>query len=125
MRCEASLGYVEISAVGAERHLASQFASWEGFLIENVISATGARRDQCYFWATHAGAELDLLIVDGARRRGFEFKRTTTPRVTSSIRAAMHDLKLTHLDVVHAGSSTFQLARGIRAITAERLLQDV
>lgn len=100
-------------------------ASWEGFLIENVVRATAARRDQCYYWATHAGAELDLLIVDGSRRRGFEFKRTTAPSVTPSMRVAMHDLKLTRLDVVHAGSATFQLARGIRAIAAARLLQDL
>ncbi|MGH7713012.1 MAG: ATP-binding protein [Gemmatimonadaceae bacterium] len=100
-------------------------ASWEGFLLENVVHATGARRDQCYYWATHAGAELDLVIVDGSRRRGFEFKRTTTPRMTPSMRIAMHDLKLAHLDVVHAGSSTFQLERRVRAIAADRLLDDL
>lgn len=100
-------------------------ASWEGFLLENVVLAIAARREQCYYWATHAGAELDLLIVDGSRRRGFEFKRTTSPAITPSMRIAMHDLKLTQLDVVHAGATTFQLDRRIRAVAAERLLEDL
>lgn len=100
-------------------------ASWEGFLLENVVLATEARRDQCYYWATHAGAELDLLVVDGSRRRGFEFKRTTSPTITASMRIAMRDLKLAQLDVVHAGGTTFEMDRRIRAVAAERLLDDL
>ncbi len=100
-------------------------ASWEGFLLENVLLATGARRDQCYYWATHGGAELDLMIVDGSRRRGFEFKRTTSPHVTPSMRIAMRDLSIARLDIIHAGHTTFQLDRGIRAVAAGRLLHDM
>ena len=100
-------------------------ASWEGFVVESVVQQSGARADQCYFWATHTGAELDLLIVHGTRRYGFEIKRTTAPRLTPSMRAAMADLKLTRLDVVHAGSETFPLAKGVRAVSADRLLTDV
>jgi hypothetical protein len=100
-------------------------ASWEGFLIENIVAATGARRDQCYFWGTHAGAELDLLWVDGSHRRGFEFKRTSAPAVTPSMRIALRDLELDRLDVIHAGSTTFELADRIRAVAAERLLIDL
>ena len=96
-------------------------ASWEGFLLETVAQHLGARADQCYFWATHAGAELDLLVVDGARRRGFEFKRTTAPSVTPSMRAAMQDLELDRLDVVHAGSAAFKLAPKIHAVPAAHL----
>ena len=96
-------------------------ASWEGFLMEMVAAQVGARPDQCYFWATHAGAELDLLIVDGARKRGFEFKRTTAPAVTPSMRAAMADLALDRLDVVHAGRDSFRLAPGIFAVAAHNL----
>ena len=96
-------------------------ASWEGFLLETVVARLGARPDQCYFWATHAGAELDLLVVDGSRRRGFEFKRTTAPSVTPSMRSAMSDLKLDRLDVVHAGADSFALGPRIHAISAARL----
>lgn len=96
-------------------------ASWEGFLLETVVSAMGARREQCFYWATHAGAELDLLVIQGSRRYGFEFKRTTAPAVTPSMRSALHDLALTRLDVVHAGSETFALDRRIRAVAMKEL----
>ncbi|MGH7552542.1 MAG: ATP-binding protein [Longimicrobiales bacterium] len=100
-------------------------ASWEGFVLEAVIERLGARSDQCYFWATHTGAELDLLIVDGQRRYGFEIKRTTAPSLTPSMRHALADLGLTRLDVVHAGVETFPLATSVRAVAARRLLEDV
>jgi hypothetical protein len=100
-------------------------ASWEGFLLETVVAQLGARADQCYFWATHAGAELDLLVVDGDHRRGFEFKRTSAPAVTPSMRAALVDLQLDRLDVVHAGAESFRLAPKIHAISAGRLHQEL
>lgn len=100
-------------------------ASWEGFLVESVIQRLGAREDQCYFWATHTGAELDLMVIRGRHRYGFEMKRTTAPRVTPSMRSAIEDLKLTRLDVLHAGPDSFPLASRIRAVSARRLLDDI
>ncbi len=100
-------------------------ASWEGFVVEALIQRLGARADQCYFWATHSGAELDLLVIDGTRRFGFEIKRTTAPSVTPSMRNALSDLGLTSLDVLHAGDATFPLALSIRAVAAHRLLDDI
>lgn len=100
-------------------------ASWEGFGITQIVERLGASRDECYFWATQAGAELDLLVVRGERRMGFEFKRTTAPEVTKSMHIARHDLKLSSLDVVHAGDDTFALKDGIRALAMKRLLVDV
>jgi uncharacterized protein len=100
-------------------------ASFEGFCIESLIAHLGARNDQCYFWATHAGAELDLLVVAGARRLGFEIKRTVAPQVTPSMKSALSDLKLESLSVIHAGQETFPMAKGIRAVGLSRMLQDV
>lgn len=100
-------------------------ASWEGFLLQQVVARLGAERDECYFWRTHEGAELDLLIVRGGRRFGFEFKRTDAPRVTPSMRHALADLALDSVDVVHAGTETFPLAPKVRAVAAERLLLDL
>jgi hypothetical protein len=100
-------------------------ASWEGFVIEAVIHQLGVRGNQCYFWATHTGAELDLLVIDGPRRHGIEVKRTTAPAVTPSMRHALADLRLTRLDVIHAGADTFALARDVRAVSAHRLLEDL
>ena len=100
-------------------------ASWEGFLLDAVIHHLRARPEQCYFWATHQGAELDLLILRGSERRGFELKRTTAPRLTRSMHVALEDLSLSSLDVIHAGKDTFPLAPKVRAIAARRLLDDL
>ncbi len=117
--------FLDISAQrDLERH-PKLGASWEGFLIEAIISRLGASADQCYFWATHTGAELDLLLVANGRRYGFEIKRTTAPRLTPSMRSALQDLGLDRLDVIHAGSESFPLARRVRAVAASRLLVDL
>jgi len=100
-------------------------ASWEGFALNAVIDHSGARPEECYFWGTHAGAELDLLLVRGRRRLGFELKRTDAPHRTPSMRIALDDLKLTHLYVIHAGEATFPLDRKIDALPLTRLLTDL
>jgi predicted AAA+ superfamily ATPase len=100
-------------------------ASWEGFVIRQIIRQSGARTDECFFWATHAGAELDLLVIRGRQRLGFEIKRTSSPQITPSMRIALRDLKLNRLDVIHAGDATFPLDKKIRAVALTRLLDDV
>ena len=100
-------------------------ASWEGFIIENLIRALGVDDRQCYFWATHSGAEIDLVVQQGARLRGFEIKRTSAPTHTRSMRAAVEDLGLRRLDVIHAGADSFPLATHVRAVAAERLLDEI
>ncbi|MBU0677304.1 MAG: ATP-binding protein [Verrucomicrobia bacterium] len=100
-------------------------ASWEGFVIDQIMRQLGAEKEECFFWATHAGAELDLFVNRGQTRLGFEVKRTTAPAVTPSMRHAVEDLKLTQLDVIHAGESTFPLAPRIRAVSLSRLLTDL
>lgn len=90
--------------------------SWEGFAMAEVVARLGVRWDECFFWATYAGAELDLLVVRGKRRVGFEFKRSSSPRITPSMRSAMADLKLERLDVIHAGEGAFPLAPRVRAV---------
>lgn len=100
-------------------------ASWEGFAIQEVTRRLGARPDQCFFWSTHAGAELDLLVVANGRRYGFEMKRTSAPGITPSMRSALADLRLDSLDVVHAGAETYPLSREIRALALGRVLSDL
>lgn len=100
-------------------------ASWEGFVIQQIIHQLGAEREECFFWATHAGAELDLLIIRGRQRLGFEVKRTSSPRMTRSMRNALADLKLKRLDLIHAGEETFPLDEKVRAVALKRLLDDV
>ena len=100
-------------------------ASFEGFFVESLVLQLGARPEECFFWATHAGAELDLLVVRGKTRRGFEIKLTDEPEVTPSMRIALEDLGLDHLDVVHSGGETFPLSDRIRAVSMDLVWQDV
>jgi len=96
-------------------------ASWEGFVVQEIIRQLELDPGDCYYWATHAGAELDLLIVQGDQRFGFEIKRTTSPKITSSMRISMKDLKLAKLTVIHAGEQKFQLADRIDAVPVKML----
>jgi predicted AAA+ superfamily ATPase len=100
-------------------------ASWEGFVIGQLISHLQAEPEECHFWATQAGSELDLLVERGGRRFGYEIKRTTSPKVTPSMRCALDDLKLTSLAVIHAGEHTFPLTERIQAVSISRLLSDI
>lgn len=100
-------------------------ASWEGFIVNELLEHTGAERGEAHFWGTYGGAELDLFLVRGKRRLGFDIKRTESPSITPSMRSAMEDLRLERLDVIHAGQRTFPLAERIRAVAASRILEDV
>jgi uncharacterized protein len=92
-------------------------ASFEGFAVRQVAARLGASQEECFSWGVHAGPSLDLLVVRGRRRLGFEMKLTTAPEVTRNMRTAMSDLGLERLDVVHAGEQTFPLQPGIRALS--------
>ena len=100
-------------------------ASWEGFMIENLIQALGVDARRCYFWGTHSGTEIDLVVQRGARLRGFEIKRTSAPTLTRSMRAAMDDLELSRLDVIHAGDHSFPLAKRVHAVAGTRIMEDI
>jgi predicted AAA+ superfamily ATPase len=100
-------------------------ASWEGFALAEVVNHLGARPDECFFWRTHQGAELDLLVVRGRRKLGFEFKRTATPSLTPSMSTALTDLKLESLRVIHAGADAFPLHARVNAIPLTRILTDI
>lgn len=92
-------------------------ASWEGFVLHEVIRHANAGRDEVYFWGLHSGAELDMLIVRNGRRFGFEAKLTNSPKVTPSMRSAQEALGLEHLYVVcHGEGDTWPLAQGISAM---------
>jgi uncharacterized protein len=88
---------------------------WEGFALEEIIRLTRATNEECYFWATQAGAELDLLIIKDGKKVGFEFKYTDRPKVTPSMKIAFKDLNLDHLYLIFPGKSSFSLASGMTA----------
>lgn len=94
-------------------------ASWEGFAIEQILSVLGSR--SAWFWGTHSGAELDLLVSVKGKRYGFEFKHSDAPGVTRSMKVAFEDLSLEHLWVVYPGQESYQLAERITAIAIKEL----
>jgi len=89
-------------------------ASWEGYIVEEVLTMT--EPDEAFFWATHAGAELDLLLLKGNKRIGIEIKRSDAPGLTPSMRAAMNDLGLNKLFVIYPGAKRYTLGRNIEVL---------
>jgi len=94
-------------------------ASWEGFVIEQVLTRLGDRH--AYFWATPAGAELDLLLMVRGRRIGMEIKYADAPRVTKSMAIALDDLKLDRLLVVYPGETSYRLRPNVEVVAFREL----
>lgn len=89
-------------------------ASWEGYAVEEVIKAM--RPDEVYYWATHNGAEIDLLLFKKGRRIGVECKRADAPSLTPSMRIALADLRLDELHVVYPGEKRYALAKNVTVV---------
>ena len=92
-------------------------ASWEGFALEHVLNLINTR--DAYYWATHGGAELDLLIFASGKRFGFEFKYADAPGLTRSMHVALQDLRLDHLWIVYPGSERYSLHERVTTIPLE------
>jgi predicted AAA+ superfamily ATPase len=95
-------------------------ASWEGLVIEQLLRAV--EPDQAYFWATHQGAELDLLMMRGSRRVGVEVKRSDAPSLTPSMRIALNDLRLDKLWVIYPGQQRYDSNERASAIPFDAAL---
>jgi predicted AAA+ superfamily ATPase len=98
-------------------------ASWEGFVIEQALKIEP--HDEVFFWATHQGAEIDLIIRRGSELFGVECKRTDSPRLTPSIRIALEDLKLKYVIVLYPGVQRFPLANQVEAVPLQALTEGV
>lgn len=112
----------QLLGIGGERELQrhpKMGGSWEGYAIEEILKLT--EPDEAYFWATHTGAELDLLLFKNGRRYGFEIKHQDAPRVTPSMRIAQTDLRLAGLTVLYPGSRAYDAADGIRVVPVAAL----
>lgn len=95
-------------------------ASWEGFIIEQLLSRLKSR--DFYYWRTHTGTELDLMVLKGGRKLGFEIKFSETPKITRSMLLAIDDLKLDKLHLVYKGNREIALEEKVIAIPASRIL---
>ncbi len=97
-------------------------ASWEGYVIEEILSRV--QPDEAWFWATHQGAEIDLIFRKNGRMIGIECKRTDAPRMTPSIRSALTDLKLDEVILVYPGEKRFSLAAQVEAVPLQYLIRE-
>ena len=116
----ALLGFKTFAALESHPKLG---ASWEGFVIEQIILAAGERN--AYYWATQSGAELDLLLFLDGKRYGVEAKYNDAPRLSKSMTSAMETLGLKKLFVAYPGSQRYALAKNIEALSIEELLKEI
>jgi predicted AAA+ superfamily ATPase len=114
----ALLGIPDFRALAGHPKLG---ASWEGFVIEQILSWVG-QRNAC-FWATHSRAELDLMVVANGKRWGFEVKYQDAPTITKSMRIAMQDLRLERLWVIYPGANGYPMDDRIECVSLAQLSQ--
>lgn len=108
--------------LAAERDILSHpkiGASWEGFAIEEALRTV--RPDAAHFWATHTGAELDLLLLVRGRRYGVEVKYQDAPRMSPSMRIAIEDLGLDRLTVLYPGDRRYDLDKRVAVVPLTEL----
>ena len=96
-------------------------SSWEGYVIEETIKAT--EPDEAYYWATHSGAEIDMVLIKNGRMLGVECKRMDAPRLTPSMRTALEDLKLEQIAVVYPGTKRYSLGERVAAVPLEAVAE--
>ncbi|MSQ59243.1 MAG: ATP-binding protein [Betaproteobacteria bacterium] len=116
----ALLGIRDMSALGTHPKLG---ASWEGFVIEQIVGQAGERN--AYFWATQSGAELDLVLMLGTRRIGVEVKYADAPRATKSMAIALRDLKLDALYIVYPGAEPYRLNQRTEVLPCAAALEAI
>ncbi len=96
-------------------------ASWEGFVMEQVLSVEP--HDEALFWATYQGAEMDLILRRGDRLLGVECKRADAPRMTPSLHIALGDLQLERVAVIYPGDKRYPLSDRVEAVPFEALAE--
>lgn len=114
----------ELLGLGTEKALLEHpkvGASWEGFAIEQVLASEP--HDEAAFWATHQGAEVDLVLRRGDRLWGVEFKRADAPRMTRSIGIALEDLGLERVAVIYPGDKRYPITDRVEAVPLHTLAE--
>ena len=94
-------------------------ASWEGFVIEQVLAIEP--HDEAFFWATHQGAEIDLILRRGGALHGIECKLADAPRITPSIRNALADVGLTRVAILYPGTQRVQRSDRVEVVPLSAL----
>lgn len=97
-------------------------ASWEGFALEEIIRCADVVATECFFWATHSDAELDLFILKQGKRLGFEVKYSDNPKITKSMGIALKDLELDHIYIVIPLSTSYPLDEKISVVGIDKIV---
>lgn len=98
-------------------------SSWEGVALEWLIHSLGLDNEDCYFWSTQSGAELDLLVIKNSKKVGFEIKYTDKPKFTRSMKIALDDLKLDQLFIIIPGNEKFILQNQVKVCGIEKITE--
>jgi len=109
-----------VEGTGIYTHLKSG-ASWEGFIVEQLISKL--KSPDFYYWRTHTGTELDLLVLKAGKRLGFEIKLSETPKISRSMLSAFDDLQLDHMYLIYNGHRELMLHENILAVPAAKICE--
>ena len=96
-------------------------ASWEGMALEAVSQVLDVPNENLFFWATHAGAELDLFWQKRGKNWGIEFKYADAPTLTKSMHSVCKDLDLEHLWVIYPGNKAYLLDKKITVLPFEKI----
>ena len=100
-------------------------ASWEGFALENLITAAGPNAS-AHFFRTSSGAEIDLLLHwPGGELWAIEVKRSLAPKVERGFHVACDDLKPQRKFVVYPGLESFPLGHDIQAVPLTALCRQL
>lgn len=101
-------------------------ASWEEFVIENILSVLPGR-PQPYFYRTQAGAEIDLVLDLGSQKGlwAIEIKRSLSPKIERSLSNALEDLQPHKSFIVYSGDERYPLRKGVDAISLYDLMDEL
>ena len=99
-------------------------ASWEGFAIEQVSRTLRVDHESCFYWRTQNGAELDLLVLENGKLRGFEFKFSSKPSLTKSLHSVLEDLNPSDLTVIVPGSENYLIHEKVRVYGLQAFCQE-
>jgi len=94
-------------------------ASWEGFVIEEIIRSVEPH--DVYYWATHQGAEIDLIFNKGGRMYGVEIKRQDAPTMTKSIQTALECLDIERIAVIYPGKRRYSVHKKVDVVPFDEI----
>lgn len=99
--------------------------SWEGFVIENILSVL-PYHVRPYYYRSQAGAELDLVLeISNREKWAIEIKRSSVPTIGKGFHIAADDIKATRRYVVYVGQDKFLIGKGIVAISLGEMMEEV